>query len=77
MVEVEAAQEVLVGFALAAVLRDDEAGHRFQDVAGPIGRFGLQLLGDHKPLAGRLGCTDVARARVEQIDRGKTGATDR
>ena len=33
VVEVEAAQEILVGFALAAVLRDDEAGHRFSSAS--------------------------------------------
>lgn len=34
VVEVEAAQEVLVGFSLAGMLRDDEAGHGFQHLAG-------------------------------------------
>ena len=31
VVEIEAAQEILVGLAAAGVLRDDDAGHRLQD----------------------------------------------
>src|SRR5215208_409158 len=37
MVEIEAAQKVLVGFSLAAVLRDDQAGDGFQEFAGTCG----------------------------------------
>ena len=33
VVEIEAAQIILVGFALAAVLRDDQARHRLQNLA--------------------------------------------
>ena len=39
VVEVEAAQEVLVGLAVAAVLRDDQPGHDLEHFAGRrIGR---------------------------------------
>jgi hypothetical protein len=37
VVEVEAAQEILVGFALAAVLRDDQARDSFKEFAGTGG----------------------------------------
>ncbi len=35
VVEIEAAQKVLVGFALAGVLGDDQARHDLQRFAGP------------------------------------------
>ena len=35
VIEVEAAQVVLVGLALAAVLADDDAGHGLEHLAGP------------------------------------------
>ena len=64
MVEVHAAQEVLVGCALAAVLPDDQAGHRFQDLAGPRDGPRVQRLAGDPPLArgiGRLGLEDLRR----------------
>ena len=47
MIEIESAQIKLVGLALAAVLTDDEPGHRFEQFARAIhgARFKL-LLGD-------------------------------
>ena len=39
MIEVEAAQEILVRLAVAAVLGDDDAGDELKQVAGPsVGR---------------------------------------
>jgi hypothetical protein len=35
VIEIETAEEPLVRFARAAVLRDDHAGNRFEDFAGP------------------------------------------
>jgi len=35
VVEIEAAQKILVGLAVAAVLGDDQAGHDFQRFRGP------------------------------------------
>ncbi len=35
VVEIEAAQEILVGLAVAAVLRDDQAGYNFKRFGGP------------------------------------------
>ena len=51
VVEIEAAQEVLVGFALAAVLGDDEAGRRFQHLADAQRRNGIDLRAGHRQLA--------------------------
>ena len=50
VVEVEAAQEILVRFAFAAVLGDDQAGRRFQHFAGARGG----LCGDTRAGAGLL-----------------------
>ena len=36
VVEIVAAQEILVGFALAGVLRDDQAGHGFEHSPGRV-----------------------------------------
>ena len=66
VVEVEAAQVVLVGFALAGMLGDDQARRRFQVLAGA--RIGLldDALGGAVLLAGGIfrlglagGCGDV------------------
>ena len=43
VVEVEATQEILVGFALAGVLGDDQAGHDFQRLADPREGNGVDL----------------------------------
>src|ERR1700693_4999906 len=49
MIEVESSQEILVCFALAAVLRDDESRNDFKDFAGAQKRAVPELLGrnDH------------------------------
>jgi hypothetical protein len=44
VVEVEAAQVVLVGLAVAAVLRDDDAGNEFEHLGGPQRRPALDQL---------------------------------
>ena len=44
VIEIEATQVELVGLALAAVLADDQARHRFQQLAGPIDRARFKLL---------------------------------
>ena len=41
VIEIESAQIKLVRFALAAVLADDEAGHRFQQLTGAVHRARL------------------------------------
>ena len=62
VVEIEAAQEILVGFALAAVLRDDQARHRLQHLARAIDRPRLQLLARDDALAAGLRLADVVGA---------------
>ena len=52
VVEVEAAQEILVGLAVAAVLGDDEARHDLEHFAGAQDGAILQLLDKHRSLAG-------------------------
>ena len=64
VVEVEAAQEVLVGLAVARVLRDDHAGRRFQEFAGPGVGLLDDALGRAVLLAGgifRFGLTGLCR----------------
>ena len=47
MVEIEAAQIILVGLPFAAVLRHDEAGHGFQQFAGTDDGVQFELLLTH------------------------------
>ena len=52
VIEVEAAQVVLVGLALAAVLADDDARDGFEDFAGPHDRPRVELPRGDRALAG-------------------------
>ena len=64
VVEVEAAQEILVGFSLTGMLRDDQARHRFEDFARPRDGEGVQgLAGD--PLLRR----SIRRLVLERLRR--------
>jgi len=58
VVEVEAAQEILVGFAVAAVLGDDEPRHHFQHLARAQQRTALEFLRGHGALARRIRIAD-------------------
>ena len=49
MVEIEAAQEILVGLAIAAVLCGDEAGHDFEHFGRTRQRTILDLLAGDEP----------------------------
>jgi hypothetical protein len=71
VVEVEAAQEVLVGLAVARVLRGDHAGHRLHDVAGA--QLGARLVRRalHRALAGAVGGADGGVARADDLDLGQ------
>ena len=51
VIEVEAAQEILVGFAVAAVLRDDKTWHDFQRLAGLLEGQRVHLLAGEEFLA--------------------------
>ncbi len=57
MIEIEAAQEVLVRFPIAAVLRDDEAGHDFEQFTGAQHRPQVKLFRGHDAHASRDGIT--------------------
>ena len=43
VVKVEAAQKILVGFAFAGMLGDDQAGHDLKRLAGPQEGHGIHL----------------------------------
>ena len=62
MVEVVAAQEILVGLSLAAVLGDDQPGRCFQHFAGPRHRAIIDLLAGH----GHLACHRRCRCRTSR-----------
>jgi hypothetical protein len=47
VVEIEAAQIILIGLPLAAVLRHDEAGHGFEHFAGTDDGAQFELLLTH------------------------------
>ena len=68
VVQVEAAQEILVGLAFAAVLGDDQARHKFQNLAGPQRRPVLdQLVGD-RALTCRVRGTDAVIVMALDLD---------
>ena len=74
VIEIEAAQIVLVGLALAAVLADDDAGDRFEDVAGPHDRARVELSRGDGALARGLGDADeilLGRRRVSEVGKGR------
>ena len=60
VVEVEAAQEILVGLTVAGMLGDDQAGHHLQCLAGAQdGHGGQPLTGDHAFAAGRRDAFEI------------------
>ncbi|MGC4090801.1 MAG: hypothetical protein QM756_23595 [Polyangiaceae bacterium] len=58
VVQVEAPQEILVGFAVPGMLGDDEAGYRFQHLRRAQQGAVLQLPGRHRADAGGIGDAD-------------------
>ena len=76
VVEVEPTQVVLVSLALTAVLADDHAWNRFQDLGGPVGRTDGQLRRCDRTLAaGRRHADEVFRGILDlgQIAKGSRG----
>ena len=69
VVEVEAAQEVLVGLAFPAVLGDDEAGCGLEQLSRAVDGAGLELGGQHHALACRLRLADRVGGGVDRLDR--------
>ena len=73
VIEVEAAQEVLVRLPVAAVLRDDQARHGLEDLAGAIERALFDLGGADGTLRGRLGDADQTVVASVHDDRSEPG----
>jgi hypothetical protein len=71
VVEVEAAQEVLVRLAVAAVLRDDHAGHELEQLGRAQRGPALDQLGRDRALAGRVGAADGVVVVADHGDRGE------
>ena len=71
VIEVEAAQEVLVGLALAAVLRDDDARHGLEHLALAHDRPHVELTRGDRALARRLRDADQALRGI--VDVGQVG----
>ena len=67
VIQVEAAQVVLIRFALAAVLAHDETWHGFKDFARAHDRTLVDLRGGHGALARRCRNADEVRRRVLDI----------
>jgi len=67
VIEIESAKEVLIGFALSAVLRDDHAGHRFEHFTLPHEWPHLELPCCDRTLAGRRGDADEILRRVLDV----------
>jgi hypothetical protein len=68
VVEVEATQEVLVRFAAAAVLGDDDARHRLQQLTGTEDGPLLQICVAGDPLLRRISDAQHVRSTVRDLD---------
>ena len=68
VIEIEAAEVVLIGFAFSAVLTDHDARYRFQHLAGPHDRPRIELSRGDRPLTGGLGDAHQILRRV--LDEG-------
>ena len=60
VVEVEAPHQVLIGFALPAMGRNDESRHSFEKLTRTKRRRECKLVIDHDAFAGCRGCSDQA-----------------
>ncbi len=60
VIEIEAAQEILVRLSAAGVLRDDDAGNGFQNFARAQNGTFLNLCRAHRSLCGRIGDANQA-----------------
>jgi hypothetical protein len=69
VVEVEAAQEVLVGLAPARMLGGDQSGRGLEDLARAQQRADLDVGPGDAALAGRAGGADAPLAAAEDEDR--------
>ena len=76
MVEIEAAQKILVGLAAAGVLRDDEAGNRLQNLSRTKNRTILDLRCAHRSLGAGFGNADQVILTALHVDGGAHGTHD-
>ena len=67
VIEVEAAQEILVGLPLAAMLRDDHARDRLEHLCLAHERADVELPRRDRPLARRLGDADQVLRRILDV----------
>ena len=74
VVEIEAAQKILVGFAAAGVLRDDQAGKRLQNLSRAKKRTILEFLCAYRYLASGTGDSDQVIRAALHVDGGAHGA---
>jgi hypothetical protein len=68
VVEVVAAQEILVRLAVAGMLRDDQPGHGLQHLAGPQQRQVGEALAAHGALRGRVRAADAIVVVAGHVD---------
>jgi hypothetical protein len=73
---IEATEKILVGLATASVLRDDEAGNRFQHFAGTKNRAILDLLCAHCSLGAGVGDADQVILATLHVDGSADGTHD-
>ena len=72
VIEIDAAQEVLIGFPLSAVDRDHETGHGFQQLGRPKRGELQQFLAQDDSFAGRRGDADqLGTTRRDDDDFGR------
>lgn len=64
VIQVVATQEILIGFALAAVLRDDQAGNGLQNFTRPGHRARVQLGAGYGHLARHVRLNSRTRSHI-------------
>ncbi len=74
VVEIESAKKILVGFAAAGVLRDDDAGNRLQNFSRSKNRTILDFLCAHRSLGGGIGNSDEVILPALHVYGGAHGA---
>src|SRR3954471_11609429 len=67
VVKVEAAQKILIGFTVSAVLRNDQARNIFEDFTRTQSRTGFYSSGSHSSLAGSVGGTNSGLVSSEHL----------
>ena len=76
VIEVETAQEVLIGLALAGVLGDDHARNRLEHFAGTQDRNVLQQCAEDHSLRGGVGRADAVVVVSDDIDDRQSAGAD-